>query len=138
MQRLPAPAAAPRASGAQLTQYHPVGQLQAGGRGGVRAGTETERGDGHHAQQEQQQQQQPATGLRIFSCRVAVARELLSERTPFTVMFRIYGSLVQIISPPPALAPVSGPGRSRNKKYLIISDLAANNLRIRCFFQVRT
>ena len=44
-------------------------------------------------------------------------------------MFRIYGSLVQIIPPP-------SQGRNKNKKYLIISDLAANNLRIRCFFQV--
>ena len=39
------------------------------------------------------------------------------------------GSLVQIIPPP-------SQGRNKNKKYLIISDLAANNLRIRCFFQV--
>ena len=61
-----------------------------------------------------------------------MARELLSGnlKTPFSVMFRIYGSLLQIISPE------SGPGRNRNRKYLILSDLSAKNIRIRCFFQV--
>ena len=89
------------------------------------AGKSHQSGDGHP-------DSPSATGLRIFSCRVGVARELLSEKlkTPFSVMFRIYGSLLQIISPE------SGPGRNRNRKYLILSDLSAKNIRIRCFFQV--
>ena len=126
MMRLPTPGLAARPSGLQQSPYPPVGQFQFQAAAG-KSRLETQSGDGHG-----HPDTPSATGLRIFSCRVGVARELLSENlnTPFSVMFRIYGSLLQIISPE------SGPGRNRNRKYLIISDLAAKNLRIRCFFQV--
>ena len=113
----PAPGPSQRPSGLQQSPYPPAR---------TRAVTQNQSGD------HPDPSPPSATGLRIFSCRVGVARDLLSENmnTPFSVMFRIYGSLVNITSPEACHR------RNKNRKYLIISDLSANNLRIRCFFQV--
>ena len=113
----PAPGPSQRPSGHQQSPYPPAR---------TRAVTQSQSGD------HPDPSPPSATGLRIFSCRVGVARDLLSENmnTPFSVMFRIYGSLVNITSPEACHR------RNKNRKYLIISDLSANNLRIRCFFQV--
>ena len=64
-----------------------------------------------------------SSGLRVFSCRVGVARELMVQRAEFPVMWRMYGSLVSITS------------RTTGSKELILTDLHGSNVSIHCFFQ---
>ena len=74
-------------------------------------------------QQEQEDLPILNSGLRVFSCRVGVARELMVQRAEFPVMWRMYGSLVSI-SP-----------RTPGSKELILTDLPGSNVSIHCFFQ---
>ena len=64
-----------------------------------------------------------SSGLRVFSCRVGVARELMVQRAEFPVMWRMYGSLVSLTS------------RTNGSKELILTDLHGSNVSIHCFFQ---
>ena len=74
-------------------------------------------------------QDQDNTGLRFFSCRVGLGKELMVENTKFPVMFKLYGTLLKITSRE------CGGKEISIRKDLILADPSSTNTWINCFFQ---